>query len=56
MVGEVSWLIVDDDQEREEGFVCGKGRKGTESAEAPRAFVMSMVASCGNLDRERWGA
>jgi hypothetical protein len=47
---------VDDDKEREEGFVCGRGRKRTEGAETPRAFVMSMVASCGNLDRERWGA
>lgn len=56
LVGEASWLIVDDDEEREEGFVCGRGRKRTESAETPTTIVMSMVASCGNGDRRRWGS
>ncbi len=47
---------MDDDKEREGGILCAKGHKGRKSAEAPRAFVMWIVASCGSLDRERRGA
>src|SRR5271165_1119415 len=35
----------------------GARRRGkTESVEAPKTLVMSMVVSCGNRDEQRWGA
>jgi hypothetical protein len=56
VVGEVRWPIVNDDTEWGGGVCWAKGRKRTESAEAPTTIGMSIVASCGNLDRERWVA
>ena len=54
VVGEVSWLTVDDREEREEEIYCPRRRRRTESAETPKTFVLSTVVSCGSGDRKRW--
>jgi hypothetical protein len=56
VVGEASWLIVGDPEEREEEIYWSRRHGRTESAETPRIFEMLIVASCGNLDLRRWGA
>jgi hypothetical protein len=56
VVGEASWLTVDDREQREEEIYGAGRRRRTPSGETPKTFVMSMVVSCGNRDWERWGA
>src|SRR5260370_7956451 len=54
VVGVASLLAVDDREKREGEVHCPRRRKGTESAETPKIFVMSIVVSCGSRDRKRW--
>ena len=56
VVGEARWLTVDDLEQQEEEIDCVGRRRRAQSAETPKTFVMSIVVSCGNRDRERWGA
>jgi len=56
VVGETRWLIVDDPEQREEEMDCAGRLRRAQSAETPKTLVMSIVVSCGNRDRERWGA
>jgi hypothetical protein len=55
LVGETSLLTVDDREQREEEMDCAGRRRGAPSAETHKTLVMSIVVSCGNRDRERWG-
>ena len=50
----VASLLAMDDREKREGEVnCPRRRTGTESAETPKIFVMSIVVSCGGRDWKR---
>jgi hypothetical protein len=56
VVGVASLLTVVDREEREEAIDGARRRGRTPSAETPKTFVMSIVVSCGNRDRQRWRA
>ena len=56
VVGEARWQTVDDPERQEEEMDCVGRRRRAQSAETPKTFVMSIVVSYGNRDRERWGA
>ena len=48
-------MLAMDDREKRGGEVyCPRRRTGTESAEAPKIFVVSIVVSCGGRDWKRW--
>ena len=54
-VVRVASLLAMDDREKREGEVyCPRRRTGTESAEPPKIFVVSIVVSCGGRDWKRW--
>ncbi len=54
-VVRVASLLAMDDREKREGEIyCPRRRTGTESAETPKIFVMSIVVSCGGRDWKRW--
>src|SRR5260221_5428513 len=53
IVRVVSLLAMDDREKREGEIYCPRRRTGTESAEPPKIFVMSIVVSCGGRDL-RW--
>jgi hypothetical protein len=53
VVGEARLLTVDDREEQEEEIDCARRHRMTEGAETPKTFVVSIVVSCGNGDRER---
>jgi len=56
VVGEAGLLTVVDREEREEEISGARKRGRTQSPETPKTLVMSIVVSCGNRDRKRWGA
>src|SRR5258708_3104481 len=54
-VVRVGRLVGVDDGEKGEGEIyCPRRRRGTESAETRKLFVMSIVVSCGGRDWKRW--
>ena len=53
VVGVGSLLAVDDGEKWEAEIHCPRRRGGTESAETPKIFVMSIVLSCGSRDWKR---
>jgi hypothetical protein len=53
VVGVANLLAVDDREKREGEIQCPRRRTGTESAETPKIFVMSIAASCGGRDWKR---
>ena len=50
VVGVASLLALDDGEKGEGEIHCPRRRRGTESAETPKIYVMSIVVSCGNRD------
>jgi hypothetical protein len=54
-VVRVASLLAMDEREKREGEVyCPRRRTGTESAEPPKIFVVSIVVSCGGREWKRW--
>jgi len=56
VVGEASFLTVDDWEKHEEEIYCPRRRRSTAGAETPERFVMLIVLSRGGRDRKRWRA
>src|SRR5260221_3023111 len=53
IVRVVSLLAMDDREKREGEIYCPRRRTGTERAEPPKIFVMSIAVSCAGRDL-RW--
>jgi hypothetical protein len=54
VVGEASWLTLDDQEKRQEEIYCVRRHRRTAGAETPETLVMSIVLSCGSHDWKRW--